>query len=821
MDDWPVRKSNVVQVELSEADRAIFERAWSRAVTLVLPEKIGPMRAWLAESAPQPLRHLFSELSTVRPVRQSCDVANDLVEPHLASNRPASRKARGAWFTPLEVAFYLVGRAEGHLREHLNCPEGWLSGDDNPGFVIWDPAIGTGTFQLALLVDASNHWMGVGPSGTTPVRKRPEGSWSAFANRCLLPRMRGCEIEPLSLAVACMRVAEELAMSGYDFEHACPLPWRLGDAFDEREPIHADGTLLVIGNPPYGSLSRPTDGWIEGLIRGDRWPQHASYRHVNGQPIAERKSWLHDDYVKFFRLAQWQVEHAKSGVIAFVTNHGFLDNAGFRGMREALTVAFDRIEILDLHGNSNKKETAKDGERDENVFAITTGVALSVLTRTSQNLPAKICMGDLRGSAKFKRDQLEASGWGRDSLSPLEIDLSATQFRFTSERIKTPPKWYLCGIRIVDLMPVSTTAPVTARDHFVVDIDREALASRLRAFADLSKSDDEIRAAWFQRTRSPRYPTGDTRGWKLGEAREQFASDAYRWNCIRRVLYRPFDERWIAWHYALIDWPRSQVVKHILDRQNIVFITRRQGLPDQPYTFFWATDQLTLDGILRSDNKGSESLFPLWLYDEHGNAQPNMAPEVIEDWERRLSESFSPCGPSAIRLDRKFNELTIAGWTYAWFFSNTYRREAVDTLRTDFPRIPIPKTSKSFFDVATRGLNLLALHLHAQYPPSNPTAATTIGRATWQEQDGTVLLDRTDPASIVAKVTKETWNYRIGSHPVAQKWLSDRRGRAWSQEFDAAYKRLVYAIDHSTYLERAIEWTIANLGGIQDCCAES
>ncbi len=820
MDDRPVRKSNVVQVEFSEADLVIFERAWLRAVTLVRPEKIGPMRTWLTESAPQPLRHLFGELPTVRPVGQSFDTANDLVEQHLASTRPESRKARGAWFTPLELAFYLVGRAEVHLREYLHYPEGWLTGDDDPGFAIWDPAIGTGAFQLALLVDAGNHWMGVGPSGIKPIRKRPEGSWSAFVNRCLLPRMRGCEIEPLSLAVACMRVAEELAMSGYDFEHACPLPWRLGDAFDEREPIHADGTLLVIGNPPYGSLSRPTDGWIEGLIRGDRWPQHASYRHVNGQPIAERKSWLHDDYVKFFRLAQWQVEHAKSGVIAFVTNHGFLDNAGFRGMREALAAAFDRIEILDLHGNFNKKETAKDGERDENVFAITTGVALSVFTRTGQKLPTKICMGDLRGSAKFKRDKLETSGWGRETLSPLEIDLSATQFRFTSEHLSPPPRWYQCGVRITDLMPVSTTAPVTARDYFVVDIDRAALEARLEAFADLSKPDDEIRAAWFQRTRSPRYPMGDTRGWKLAEARRRFAADPNWRSCIRRVQYRPLDERWIAWHKELIDWPRSQVVNHFLDRPNIVLITRRQGLPDQRYTFFWATCQLTLDGILRSDNKGSESFFPLWLYDEQGRAKPNIAREVIEDWERRLGEPFSSDGRLAIGFQpKKFDERTIAGWAYSWFFSASYRNEAVDALRVDFPRIPVPRSLDIFFEIANLGCTLLQFHVGYPSFPNRQAPSGPINNPTWR--DGQLFLDRNNPRSVVDDLSEQVWEYRIGSHQVAKKWLVERRGLIWSAELNYEYRRLAALLQVTIATERQIEDTIARFGGISGCCAES
>ena len=63
-------------------------------------------------------------------------------------------------------------------------------------------------------------------------------------------------------------------------------------------------------------------------------------------------------------------------MLAFVTNHGYLDNPTFMDMRRSLLRDFDEIYLLDLHGSSKKKETTPDGGKDENVFDIQQGVAI-------------------------------------------------------------------------------------------------------------------------------------------------------------------------------------------------------------------------------------------------------------------------------------------------------------------------------------------------------------------------------------------------------------------------------------------------------------
>ena len=103
---------------------------------------------------------------------------------------------------------------------------------------------------------------------------------------------------------------------------------------------------------------------------------------MDGKPLGEKNpKWLQDDYVKFIRWGQWRIEQTGAGVLAFITNHGYLDNPTFRGMRQQLMHTFNEIYILDLHGNSKKKECAPDGSKDENVFDIQQGVAIGIFIK--------------------------------------------------------------------------------------------------------------------------------------------------------------------------------------------------------------------------------------------------------------------------------------------------------------------------------------------------------------------------------------------------------------------------------------------------------
>lgn len=114
-----------------------------------------------------------------------------------------------------------------------------------------------------------------------------------------------------------------------------------------------------------------------------------------------------DDYVKFIRFAQSKIDSQESGIFAFISNNSFLDNPTFRGMRYSLMQSFDKIYILNLHGDTRKKEKAPDGSKDDNVFDIMQGVSINIFIK--QNSKAKntnIYYHDLYGKRKDKYEFL-------------------------------------------------------------------------------------------------------------------------------------------------------------------------------------------------------------------------------------------------------------------------------------------------------------------------------------------------------------------------------------------------------------------------------
>lgn len=144
---------------------------------------------------------------------------------------------------------------------------------------------------------------------------------------------------------------------------------KAGSKIKKQEPI-----MVIIGNPPYSGHSENNNDWIKELVN--------DYYFVDNNPLNEKNSkWLQDDYVKFIRFSQWRIDKTGKGILAFINNHGFLDNPTFRGIRQQLLKSFDEIFIYDLHGNTKKQETCPDGSKDENVFDIQQGVNINIMVK--------------------------------------------------------------------------------------------------------------------------------------------------------------------------------------------------------------------------------------------------------------------------------------------------------------------------------------------------------------------------------------------------------------------------------------------------------
>lgn len=467
------------------------------------------------------------------------------------------------------------------------------------------------------------------------------------------PRIVGMELSPVASTIAAALLPDCEIVQANSLEDA---------------RIDTSGKpLVVIGNPPYSGHSS-NRGAIGDLL--------ADYR----EGLRERNpKWLQDDYVKFIRAAQDLIEHAGRGLLVFVTNHSYAFSPTFRAMRASLMRTFDEISILDLNGNA--KLAGGRSERDENVFPIRMGVAISFMARTRGDSGCRARHASVRGSRQTKLEALAdlsiASTPWRDIAPakpfslfvPHDPDLRDEFYRFTS---------------LFELFREHSVGFVTSRDAFAVAFDRESLLERIAALRDGTMSEDQFRGM---------YPVGDL---DVPAARRQLQSDPDWREKAVEVLYRPFDRRWTFFSSAVMERPRLPFMENLM-KPNLALAVGRAGQAtgSNEWDVVFCTNAPTDLNLFR---RGGAMLFPRFVY--------------------REEEAVSNIAVTDVDADLLFH------YIYALLHSSIYRMRYADLLRIDFPRIPLLENTSLLSSLAGLGERLLTVHLqHGTIPPPQPASA--------------------------------------------------------------------------------------------------
>ena len=476
-------------------------------------------------------------------------------EDFLSDYDPEIRKQRGVYYTPEPVVSYIVRSVDAVLTEQFNLSDGLahtgtvdINGTQLPKVHILDPAAGTGTF-LRSVISQIYH---------TIITGGMAGAWSEYVPQHLLPRLHGFERMVAPYTMCHLTLTHQLRELGYNLNVGERLNVYLTDTLEAKDrqaglPIFIDEiakeaesavtvkrdlpVMVIVKNPPYLGESGNTGEWIGNLMRGlDGNTPTEDYFEVDGQPLAERNvKWLNDDYVKFIRFAQWRIDRTGYGILAFISNHAYLNNLTFRGMRQSLMKTFDELYILDLHGNTRKKEVAPDGNPDENVFNIQQGVAIGIFVKhTSEKLsPTRVYHAELWGNREDKYSWLEANSI--DTTAWQELTPQSPNYLFVpySKSINEEYERYW---KLTDIFPLNNGGTITKRDKMVIDFEPEPILERVNHFRNSTESNEEL---------CQQLPIRMNREWDIDGARESLRSEQNLKNHIQPILYRPYDERFI------------------------------------------------------------------------------------------------------------------------------------------------------------------------------------------------------------------------------------------------------------------------------------
>ncbi len=607
---------------------------------------------------PAPVREILSRLHAA----SGKDPILHFYETFLQQYDPELRRRRGVFYTPRPVVSYLVRSVDALLRTRLGRPDGLA----DPGVTLLDPAAGTMTFVVeAFRLAIETHAAAYGEAGVT-----------ALLRDHLIPHFFGFELMMAPYAIGHLKMSLFLEENGYRLdssessERSERINLLLTNALENEEGEQRDlpgmsslaresrraGRIkqeqpitVVLGNPPWSGFSANQTPESARWLREGQWPGDEGYYRVDGRPLGEKNpKWLQDDYVKFLRAAQrWIHQNGQDeGILAFVTNHGWLDNPTFRGMRSSLLQSFDEVYVLDLHGNRRKKERAPGDGVDENVFeGIRQGAAIVLLVR-KPGLPKRILRADLWGNRKHKHRWLEARDV--ESTSWTEIRPRAAHSPLV-ERDAPLEEEYVRGIPVPEIFPLGSAGVLTARDQYVIGFDRAALRRWAACF----------RKGLLPGEMVPKDYPRDTESWKVADAVKRAAADA-RWEeRFIEILWRPFDLRQIFYADYLVERPRDRVMRHLLAGPNLGLVLPRRS---QDGAGALVTDRIAAHKAVSAYD--INFVFPLYLYPKgslalDGGRSPNVAPALLRFLERSHGIARQP--------------EEILGYVYAVLHSETYR----------------------------------------------------------------------------------------------------------------------------------------------------
>ncbi|EDP8315654.1 N-6 DNA methylase, partial [Campylobacter jejuni] len=696
-------------------------------------------------------------------------------ETFLASYDPKLREVRGVYYTPAPVVNFIINAIDEILKQDFNHKKG-LSEALNKDITLLDFATGTGTFLLEAFRKALE------PINKNSVNYNP---------KALIDKFCGFEFLIAPYTIAHLKISQsfkeefnsplnddeslKIALTNTLYFKSISKEQNdqntlftlidLTKEFKKAQKIKEEQILIITGNPPYSGASsnkglyedeikisyglEPSKAnlndeqkkWISSYLKEKSKQNTSTFKAIYKKHKLENEKnpkWLLDDYVKFIRFAQSKIDSQENGIFAFISNNSFLDNPTFRGMRYSLMQSFDKIYILNLHGDTRKKEKAPDGSKDDNVFDIMQGVSINIFIKQNSKVKnTKIYYHDLYGKRKDKYEFL------------YENDLNSIKWTL----VKNNEPFYLFlpqnndlleeynkGISVKDIFMLLSVGIVSAKDSILISTNTEKLKQQIHDY----------------------YNEFDKKN-------------------IKEIAYRPFDTQKIYYDIKKVERPRIETMEHFLENENIGLICDRGTKLNNIDNIFISSKIIDLHLV------GSGSyIYPLYLYPTTRSKKflkkenPNFNEENFTSKIENFKESFRTFIDELYK--EKFSPQNILGYIYAVLFHKIYREKYFDFLKIDFPKIPFTKDKNTFKNLSKLGLKLINLHLL-----KNDELDFNVGEALFKDiknknfkiqkikynKDTKELF--INESLYFNKVSPEIYEFKIGGYAVLDKYLKSHK----------------------------------------------
>ncbi|EAI6254645.1 DNA methyltransferase [Campylobacter jejuni] len=696
-------------------------------------------------------------------------------ETFLASYDPKLREVRGVYYTPAPVVIFIINAIDEALKQDFNHKKG-LSEALDKNITLLDFATGTGTFLLEAFRKALE------PISKNSVNYNP---------KALIDKFCGFEFLIAPYTIAHLKISQsfkeefnsplnddeslKIALTNTLYFKSISKEQNdqntlftlidLTKEFKKAQKIKEEQILIITGNPPYSgassnkglyedeikisyglepskaNLNNEQKKWISSYFKEKSKQNTSTFKAIYEKHKLENEKnpkVMLDDYVKFIRFAQSKIDSQESGIFAFISNNSFLDNPTFRGMRYSLMQSFDKIYILNLHGDTRKKEKAPDGSKDDNVFDIMQGVSINIFIK--QNSKAKntnIYYHDLYGKRKDKYEFL------------YENDLNSIKWTL----VKNNEPFYLFlpqnndlleeynkGISVKDIFMLSSVGIASSKDAILISTNNKKLEQQVYNF--------------------------------YNEFDKKY---------IKEIAYKPFDTQKIYYDIKKVERPRIDIMEHFLGYENIGLIYDRGTNLKEISNLFISSK------VIDKHLVGANSyVSPLYLYPTTRSKKflekenPNFNEENFTSKIENFKESFRTFIDELYK--EKFSPEDILGYIYAVLFHKIYREKYLDFLKIDFPKIPFTKDKNTFKNLSKLGLKLVNLHLL-----KNDELDFNVGEALFKDiKNKNFKIQKIkynkdvkelfiNESLYFNKVSPEIYEFKIGGYAVLDKYLKSHK----------------------------------------------
>ncbi|WP_311149607.1 type ISP restriction/modification enzyme [Rothia aeria] len=759
------------------------------------------------------------------------DVYLHLYEHFLSIYDPEQRKKTGSYYTPVEVVDQMVRLTDQALRQYLNKPHGFA----DKGVSVIDPAMGTGTYPLAVL-RAVAHDENLDPGDRSDALTR------------LAKNLYGFELQSGPFSVAELRISETLRGLGGELpEEGLNLyvTNTLGNPTARNRPMTGNTLRLLadqsnranrvkrevpiqvcIGNPPYKDKAEGKGGWIEdGGLSGK--PLLDDFRAAG---MGKYEYVLKNLYVYFWRWAFWKVfENSRrdfedtlnrAGVICFITADGYLGGPGFSGMREYIRRKSSRGWIINVTPEG-KRPLQKNA-----VFAIETPVTIALFVRepdTDENTPAGLKYIALHGTFQQKMEALA------------KLDLRSPEF--ADVRSGWSDKFMPITVGDWDSYPelpdfyASRFPGVKPNKTWVYAPSESVLQERWHELVE--GNDLDIRAERFKETRDTGITVGkkplpghDTYQGSQESLNEQIIRDPFPTvPDIVSVGYRSFGRQYLIADSRMIHMPSPRLWEHRVPDQ--VFIVEQHAHYPKagPGLYFSAL----IPDMHAFNNRGGRV---------HPALNTASKPNLTDEAERLLTENFGEHAPAELVY-------YLAGVTGHPGYVRTFDTE----LQQAGIRVPLTSDAELWSRAVQLGKYVVWLHTYSERGEplpgmtrvtdkptdglySMPVYEKSMGGA-MPEKKPTFTLGEDDihgeiafGASRWSNIKKVVFDYTVGGQQTIGLWakyrlkkpivkrsssLNDIVQQSWPSEWTTEFKELLCVLTHLVHLEPAQEKLLADI----------